>query len=95
MQLVTDDDMSGIIPKLPKIDESEHSPLVVQLLELIQYQSEQIQTLRDEIAILKGNKPKPKIKPSGMETGEDTEKKQKIQPSAKKQMSLPFMKKKL
>lgn len=65
--------MNGKIPKLPVIDESEHTPLIAQLLENIQFQSEQIQMLRDEIAILKGNKPKPKpkpkIQPSGMETG--------------------------
>jgi len=61
--------MSKKTVKLPKIDESELTPLVIQLLEIVQQQSEQIQTLRDEIAILKGNKPKPKIKPSGMETG--------------------------
>lgn len=58
------------IPKIPDISENERTPLVVHLLEVIRYQSEIIQRLRDEIAILKGDKPKPDIKPSGMEKGE-------------------------
>jgi hypothetical protein len=57
-------------PKIPDIPENERTPLVVHLLEVIRYQSEIIQRLRDEIAILKGDKPKPDIKPSGMEKGE-------------------------
>ncbi len=64
--------MSGKTPKLPKIDESERTPIVTELIEIVQHQTEIIQVLRDEIAVLKGNKPKPKIKPSGMETGDDT-----------------------
>jgi hypothetical protein len=56
-------------PKMPNIPEKERTALVVQLLEVIQYQTELIQHLKDEIAILKGDKPKPKIKPSGMEKG--------------------------
>ncbi|MCP3922859.1 MAG: transposase [Desulfobacterales bacterium] len=43
------------------------TPLVIQLLENIQQQSELIQLLKDEIAILKGQKPKPPIKPSNLE----------------------------
>ena len=41
------------------------------------YQMEIIQGMRDEIAVLKGNKPKPMIKPSGMEDGDkkDSDKK--------------------
>jgi len=57
-------------PKLPDIPEEERTPLVVHLLEVLRYQSELIQRLRDEIAILKGDKPRPNIKPSGMEKGE-------------------------
>ena len=44
-------------PKTPKILEEERTPLVLALLEIIQYQQEQIQELRDEIARLKGQKP--------------------------------------
>ncbi len=58
------------IPKIPDIPEKERTPFVVQLLEIVHYQSEIIQSLKDEIAVLKGNKPKPKIKPSGMEKGD-------------------------
>jgi hypothetical protein len=53
--------------KIPKIPEEERTPLVVALLEIIRFQQEQIQELRDEIARLKGQKPKPKIKPSTLE----------------------------
>jgi hypothetical protein len=57
------------IPKMPDILEKELIPPVTQLLEVIQYQGELIQGLRNALAILKGNKPKPVIKPSGMEKG--------------------------
>jgi hypothetical protein len=40
---------------------------VTALVEIIRIQQEQIQELRDEIARLKGQKPKPKIKPSVLE----------------------------
>jgi len=42
-------------------------PLVTALVEIIQIQQEQIQELSDEIARLKGQKPKPKTKPSVLE----------------------------
>jgi hypothetical protein len=60
---------------LPNIPEGERSPLVEQLLGLVEHllqenlrQAEVIQQLRDEIAVLKGEKGKPKFKPSGMDT---------------------------
>ncbi|MBC8460193.1 MAG: transposase [Deltaproteobacteria bacterium] len=58
-------------PKTPDIPDNERTPLVVHLLEVVRYQSELIQRLRDEIAIIKGDKPKPNIKPSGMEKGDN------------------------
>jgi len=55
------------IPKIPDIPEEERTPLVVTLLEIIQLEQEQIQALKDEIARLKGHKPRPEIKPSKLE----------------------------
>ena len=45
------------IPKIPDIPEEERTPLVVHLLEVVRYQSELIQRLRDEVAVLKGDTP--------------------------------------
>ncbi len=67
---------------LPPIPESERTELIDTLLELLEklvqdnsHQKELIQQLRDEIAILKGEKGQPKFSPSGMEqnTGTDCE----------------------
>jgi hypothetical protein len=61
------------LPKLPKIPQvadlppDQITPLVLMLLEICHHQREQIQQLRDEIARLKGEKPRPKIKPSTLE----------------------------
>lgn len=52
---------------LPNIAPEERTPLVVALLEIIRQQGEVIQQLRDEIAILKGQKPRPQIQPSRLE----------------------------
>lgn len=57
------------IPKIPLLSEEERTPVVTTLLEIIHLQGEMIQQLRDEIAILKGQKPKPQIKPSQLEKG--------------------------
>ncbi|VAW27190.1 Mobile element protein, partial [hydrothermal vent metagenome] len=55
------------MPKLPNFSEEELTPNVLQLLEVSHYQRELIQALRDEVAQLKGNKAKPRIRPSNMD----------------------------
>ena len=55
------------IPKLPDVPEEQRTELVATLLEVIRIQQEALQQLRDEIARLKGQKPKPTIKPSKLE----------------------------
>ncbi len=52
---------------LPDIPENERTPLVLVLLDLIHQQHEQIARLQDEIAILKGLKPRPTIQPSALQ----------------------------
>ena len=74
-------DISG---QIKNISEGEKSPTVIKLLEIVQQQSEEIQHLRDEIARLKGQKPKPKIKPSNLDKDTDKEKKNKKKKRRKK-----------
>jgi Transposase IS66 family len=72
--------------RFPIIPKDQITPLVAELLELIQLQMEEIQLLRDEIARLKNQKPKPKIKPSSLETtsnGSKTKKKKKRRKKSK------------
>ena len=45
----------------------KESPIISELLEYIKQQGDLIQKLRDEVAELKGQKTKPKIKPSNLE----------------------------
>jgi hypothetical protein len=59
---------------IPQISEEQKSPLVRQLLDVIEEQgrliellTEQVQQLRDEIARLKNQPPRPKIQPSRLE----------------------------
>jgi hypothetical protein len=68
--------------QIPEIPEEHKTPTVVELLvfaeqslAFIQQQAETIQELRDEIARLKGHKPKPQIRPSQLD--KDKEKKRK------------------
>jgi len=56
-------------PKLPDIPDQERTSLVIALLEIIERLREQAQALRDEIARLKGEPTRPKIKPSKLEDG--------------------------
>ena len=58
------------VPQVSDFPPDQVTPAVLTLLEICRYQQEQIQELRDEIARLKGQKPKPKIKPSKLEGGE-------------------------
>jgi len=53
---------------LPDIPDHERTPLVLFLLDIIHQQQEQIARLEDEIARLKGLKPRPAIQPSTLET---------------------------
>ncbi len=57
------------IPKVPDIPEDERGPLMVLLLEIIRLLKETVQALRDELAVAKGQKKKPDIKPSRLEKG--------------------------
>ena len=74
MASVADPSMPDL-KQLPSIADAQRSPLVEQLLVQLEHlleenrrQAEIIQQMRDEIAVLKGQKAKPKFKPSGMET---------------------------
>ncbi len=67
--------MNSMKIELPPIPDAERTPLVVALLAIIDAQQqriafleEEVQKLRDEIAILKGQKPRPTISPSRLET---------------------------
>jgi hypothetical protein len=66
--------MANGLPLLPEIPPGQRTPLVDALLAVICAQQdriakleESVQQLRDEIAILKGQKPRPKIAPSQLE----------------------------
>lgn len=67
-------DGSQRIPKILAVPEEERTPFVDGLLEICLLQQEQIQSLKDEIARLKGLKPKPQIKPSALENKSDRDK---------------------
>src|SRR5205823_14522157 len=67
--------LKGMKIELPPIPDAERTRLVEALLALIDTQQQHIQQLeetvgklRDEIALLKGEKPRPKIAPSRLET---------------------------
>ena len=55
------------LPGIPDIPGDQRTPAVLRLLELCHRQQEKLQALRDEVARLKGQKPKPVIRPSALE----------------------------
>ena len=57
----------GNIPPIPDIPEDQRTPLVTSLLETINLLHEMVLALRDEVAILKGEKGRPKIPPSKLD----------------------------
>ena len=62
------------LTKLPELSCEDLSGRETLLLQLLREREECIQQLRDEIARLKGEKEKPKIKPSRLEAKEKAEK---------------------
>ncbi|MFH1123370.1 MAG: transposase [Pseudomonadota bacterium] len=78
-------------PPIPDIPYEQRSPIIDQLIDTCSLQQEvilslqeQVQVLRDEIARLKNQKPKPKIKPSSLENRPDKKKKGKKKKSGKR-----------
>jgi len=65
------------IPKIPDVSEEQMTPLMAELLEIINLQQEVIQQLKDEIARLKGQKGKPAVKPSSLEKPKSEDRKNK------------------
>jgi len=61
--------MSSTRPTLPSIPDNERTPFIDALLEFIQWQSERIADLEDEVQSLKRTTKKPRFKPSGMDQG--------------------------
>ena len=55
------------IGRILKMAKDEASPIVSELIDYIKQQGEMIQKLKDEIAEMKGQKSKPKIKPSNLD----------------------------
>jgi hypothetical protein len=63
------------IGQILKMAKDEASPIVSELIDYIKQQGEMIQKLKDEIAEMKGQKSRPKIKPSNLD--EETNKRKK------------------
>ena len=74
----------SITTRFPKIPNEQITPVVAELLELVRLQMDEIQFLRDEIARLKGQKPKPNIKASRLEKASRSNKTKKRKKHTKK-----------
>jgi len=79
------------VPIIPDIPDEQRSPIVDKLIDICSLQQqlilslqEQVQILRDEIARLKNQTPKPKIKPSSLENRPDKNKEDKDKESGKR-----------
>jgi len=69
-----------VIIQIPEIAESERTPtidalmgVIGQLVTIVETQAERIEVLENEIAILKGQKPRPKIRPSTLSKNQEEE----------------------
>jgi len=79
------------LPPLPDIPESEQTPVVKSLLAMleqclhvIQQQAEEIDVLKDEVRVLKGEKKRPTFKPSKLDKETDKPKAKDSAPTKKK-----------
>jgi hypothetical protein len=73
-----------LMTRMPKIDPEKVTPEIAQLLSIIELQIKEIQLLKDEIARLKGQKPKPRIRPSILEKKGAAAKKKSLRKRARK-----------
>ena len=82
-------------PSMPEVSESERSPLVDALLELIAWQQKQIEELEHQILKLKGETTKPKIMPSTLDkktdSDDDPDNKDEQDDKGKKKGPKPFL----
>ncbi len=83
------------VPPIPDIPDEQRSPIVDLLVDICSLQQEvllsfeeQVQVLRDEIARLKNQKPKPTIKPSSLENRPDKKKKRRKKKPGKRRKNL-------
>ena len=88
--------MLSIKPIFPNIPENERTPLIDLLLEMIQWQQQQIDHLENEIQDLKKETKKPTFESSKMDEkteGSDSEKKRRNQDEKRNRISLFMMRK--
>ncbi|MBF0205421.1 MAG: hypothetical protein HQK53_00895 [Oligoflexia bacterium] len=56
------------VPKISDLKQEEYTPLIEGLLTVVHYQSDFIQSLKNEIAVLKGDKKLPTVRPGNLGT---------------------------
>lgn len=71
--------------KLPDIPEEEQTPLVKGLLGIIEQLAERVQRQEEEIAVLKGEKKRPRFEAGKLdqEAGKDAQEKEQVEGSAR------------